>query len=104
MIENINDRLQKIDSYFRVTNTTMSERERLFSRIIKLNEEVGELCEAVLHENDPNQRGKEKEIDLDSELADVLICTLLLAQNREKDVWSEVDKKLAKQMNKFNLN
>jgi len=104
MIENINDRLQKIDSYFRVTNTTMSERERLFSRIIKLNEEVGELCEAILHENDSNQRDKEKEIDLDSELADVLICTLLLAQNREKDVWSEVDKKLAKQMNRFNLN
>jgi NTP pyrophosphatase (non-canonical NTP hydrolase) len=82
----------------------MSEKERLFSRVIKLNEEVGELCEAILSENDKNQRIKDKVIDVDVELADVLICTLLLAQDREKNVWIEVENKLQKISQKFNLN
>jgi NTP pyrophosphatase (non-canonical NTP hydrolase) len=81
----------------------MTEKERLFSRVVKLNEEVGELCEAILTENDKNQRVKDKVIDVDAELADVLICTLLLAQDREKDVWHEVDVKLKKISEKFNL-
>jgi NTP pyrophosphatase (non-canonical NTP hydrolase) len=102
MIEKITTSIAKIDTYFR-SSGELTERERIFSRVIKLNEEVGELCEAVLHENDTNQRAKDKVIDLDSELADVIICTLLLAQNREKDIWTEVEKKLSKQMNRFNL-
>lgn len=99
----INQKLQKIDAYFRNQNPNMSERERLFSRVIKLNEEVGELCEAVLHEEDKNQRTKDKVIDLDSELADVVICTLLLSQYREKDIWSSVEEKLTKQFKQFDL-
>ncbi|MCA9357226.1 hypothetical protein H6784_03750 [Candidatus Nomurabacteria bacterium] len=102
-IDSINNKITKLDVHFRKTNESFSEKERLFSRAIKLNEEVGELCEAVLYENDNNQRKKEKEIDLDSELVDVIICTLLLAHNRKKDVWIEIDKKLDKQLNRFNL-
>ena len=89
MIEKINATLQKLNTYFHSTNPEMTERERLFSRIVKLNEEVGELCEAVLSENDSNQRKKERVTNVDAELADVLICTLLLAQDREKDIWNE---------------
>ena len=103
MIEQINIKLEKLNNYFQTTNPEMTQKERLFSRIIKLNEEVGELCEAILSENDMNQRVKEKLVDVDIELADVLICTLLLAQDREKDVWKEVDLKLEKVTQKFNL-
>lgn len=103
MIEQLSQKLAKIDSYFRNTNKELSERERTFSRVIKLNEEVGELCEAILCENDSNQRNKDKEIDLDSELADVIICTLMLTQGRDKDIWEEVDKKLEKQLTRFNI-
>jgi NTP pyrophosphatase (non-canonical NTP hydrolase) len=102
-IVGITERIQKIDAYFRETNTSMSERERIFSRLIKLQEEVGELAEAVLYENDTNQRKKEKTIDLDSELADVMISTLVLAYGRERDVWTEIDKKLTKQFERFRL-
>ena len=104
MIENIDSTLKKLNTYFHSTNPDMSEKERLFSRVIKLNEEVGELCEAILSENDKNQRIKDKVIDVDVELADVLICTLLLAQDREKNVWIEVENKLQKISQKFNLN
>jgi NTP pyrophosphatase (non-canonical NTP hydrolase) len=103
MIEKITDKLQKLNTYFRETNQDMTENERLFSRVIKLNEEAGELCEAVLSEKDKNQRVKEKVTDVDAELADVLICTLLLAQDRDKNIWDEVDSKLEKISNKFNL-
>lgn len=103
MTKEIIDTIQKIDSYFRQNDPSMSERERIFSRVVKLNEEVGELCEAVLYEQDMNQRAKDKNIDLDSELADVIICTLLLAQNREKNIVDEVIKKLEKQKQRFNI-
>jgi NTP pyrophosphatase (non-canonical NTP hydrolase) len=103
-IEKLTSDLQKFDNYFRDHGEALTEKERLFSRVVKLNEEVGELCEAVLCEFDSNQRKKEKEIDLDAELADVIICTLLLAQNRPKNIWDEVEKKVTKQLNRFNLN
>ncbi|MCU0678661.1 MAG: MazG-like family protein [Candidatus Pacebacteria bacterium] len=103
-IEELNTKLQKFDDYFRTHGEALTEKERLFSRVVKLNEEVGELCEAVLCEFDSNQRKKEREIDMDAELADVLICTLLLARNREKNIWDEVEKKVEKQLQRFNLN
>lgn len=102
-IADLQTRLHTIDTYFRTKDPTMSERERIFSRTVKLNEEVGELCEAVLYEHDTNQRAKEKDIDLDSELADVLICTLLLAESRKQNVWDAVDIKLKKQFARFGL-
>lgn len=103
MIEKISEHLQKIDNYFRKISPDRSERERVFSRVVKLNEEVGELCEAILFENDSAQRQKEKDIDLDSELADVIICTLLIAQGREKNIWEEIDKKLSNKIREFKL-
>lgn len=102
-IVELNKTLGKIDAYFRAGDPTLTERERLLSRLVKLNEEVGELCEAALCESDKNQRAKEKDIDFDAELADIMICTLLLALHRKKDVWNEVEKKLEKQFERFGL-
>jgi NTP pyrophosphatase (non-canonical NTP hydrolase) len=96
MIEKIDNSLKKLQEHFKSGNPEMSDKERVFSRVIKLNEEVGELCEAILYENDKNQRSKDKVIDVDEEIADVLICTLLLAKTRKKDIWKEVDSKLEK--------
>ena len=75
----------------------------MLERVVKLNEEVGELCEAILTEYDHNQRKKDKSIDLDDEIADVIICTLLLAELRDENIWEVVDKKLQKQFKRFNL-
>ena len=103
MNENITNTLQKLNLYFHHTNPEMSTRERVFSRVVKLNEEVGELCEAILAEHDKNQRLKDKITNIDQELADVLICILLLAQDRERDVWNEVELKLEKISKKCNF-
>ena len=80
------------------------ENLRLFQRITKLNEEVGELCEAALCEADPDQRKKDRVTDFDAELADVIISALMLSTGRQKSIEKEVHKKLDKVLLKFNLN
>ncbi len=82
----INEHIRAIDRYFRDTRPGQSANERLFSRMVKLTEEVGEVSEAVLQEAG-EQRNSKEQCDLDSELADVLITTLLLAATREEDIW-----------------
>jgi NTP pyrophosphatase (non-canonical NTP hydrolase) len=76
---------------------------RLFQRITKLNEEVGELCEAALCEQDPNQRKKDTLTDFDAELADVLISALMLSMGREKSIETEIHKKLDKILIKYTI-
>lgn len=100
-MEEINKKLEAIDSHFRKTET--SEETRLLQRTVKLNEEVGELCEAVLCEIDPNQRDKKKEIDFASELADVAVCTLMLARSKNIDLLEEVNKKLEKVITRLEI-
>jgi len=97
-------KIEKLNAYFRNTTTDMTEKERIYSRIIKLSEEVGELCEATLCENDKNQRDKKREISFDKELADVMICCLMLAEDRDNKIWNEIDLKLTKILNRYNLN
>jgi NTP pyrophosphatase (non-canonical NTP hydrolase) len=84
--EILNEHIAAIDRHFRETRPGQSANERLFSRLTKLMEEVGEVSEAVLQEAGEQRNNKEK-CDLDSELADVLITALLLAATREKDIW-----------------
>jgi len=102
MPDSIQTKLVALDHHFKATNGDFSERERLFSRLIKLNEEVGELCEAVLAEQDKNQRQKGRATDVDGELADVLICTLLLTLNRKVSIWENVDSKLTHVLERLN--
>jgi NTP pyrophosphatase (non-canonical NTP hydrolase) len=80
--------IRAIDKFFKETRPDQSPTERLFSRMIKLTEEVGEVSEAVLQEAGEQRNSKEK-CDLDSELADVLITTLLIAATRERDIWDD---------------
>lgn len=82
----ITEHIRAIDRYFRETRAGQSASLRALSRLAKLTEEVGEVSEAVLQEAG-EQRNSKEPCDLDSELADVMICTLLLAATRETDIW-----------------
>lgn len=101
--DSIQKSIELIDEHFRGEYHNASEYERLLTRAVKLNEEVGELCEAVLHENGEQREEKGKRIDLGSEVADVIICTLMLAQMKRIDVWKEVETKLGKIKAKRNI-
>jgi len=95
------EKIKLLNTHFQTTGTP--EKEGFLQRIIKLNEEVGELCEAALYEVDVHQRKKEKEIDFDAELADVIICALLLGQNRKKNILDTISQTLDKNLQRLNL-
>lgn len=100
-MENELRKIKLLDSHFR--KLKKSEKERLLERIVKLNEEVGELCEAVLCEVDGNQRKKSRDTDFDSELADVLICVLLLGQSRKKNLLETLNSTLDKNLSRLGI-
>ena len=93
-MQSITNAIDAIDAHFR--KTEISDETRLLQRVVKLNEEVGELCEAVLYESDPNQRDKHKEINFAGELADVTICLLMLAKGKNINLWEAVETELEK--------
>lgn len=102
MNTSIQEKVRKIDTFFRESKVS-DEQEHMYARTLKLNEEVGELCEAILYEYDPNQRSKDKKIDLDQEIADVIIVSLLIAEYRKTDIMKIINQKLTKQLKRFNL-
>lgn len=76
------------------------DKEKLiFARMVKVTEEVGELCSEVLAKCDLQRPGKIKDHShekLSEELADVLITTLLLANSLDVDVENSLKKKIEK--------
>ncbi|HEY4497034.1 MAG TPA: MazG nucleotide pyrophosphohydrolase domain-containing protein [Candidatus Paceibacterota bacterium] len=75
------------------------EEKRILARTVKLSEELGELCDAVLRHNAMQRKGKMKKSgdNLSEEFADVLITTLLLAEAMDIDI----DRALIKKMKKI---
>ena len=63
---------------------------------LKVMEEVGELSQAILHTNSLQRKEKleKKDIKLGEEFADVLFTTLLLAENFNIDIKSELKNKI----------
>lgn len=95
-MDDILRKVHVLNEHFR--SIDKSEKTRLLERIVKLNEEVGELCEAALVEVDENQRKKDRVTDFDSELADVLICALMLSTNRSVDILEIINRTLDKNL------
>lgn len=92
--------IAQVDLLLKDVNFT--HRERLLSRTVKLNEEVGELCEAILADTEQQPR-KNKDFDLESEIADVIITTLLIAKEKNIDVTTALEKKMKKIKGRFNI-
>ncbi|MDC1205555.1 hypothetical protein N8083_01770 [Candidatus Pacebacteria bacterium] len=94
------DFLEKIDPL--LSDADFSHRERTFSRTVKLTEEVGELCEAVLADANQQQR-KNKNFNLEEEIADVLITSLLIANHKNLDINQALTDKVEKIKKRFNI-
>ncbi|MFA5355321.1 MAG: MazG nucleotide pyrophosphohydrolase domain-containing protein [Candidatus Paceibacterota bacterium] len=79
--------------------TSQDNVKRVLSRTVKLQEEVGELSDAILSSVSFQRKEKldkfNKE-DLAEELSDVLICTLLLAEASGVDIRESLSKKMDK--------
>jgi NTP pyrophosphatase (non-canonical NTP hydrolase) len=76
-----------------------TRKERIFARTIKLGEEYGELCDAVLGSVGDQRRGKlakEKPGDLEGEFADVVIVAFMLAKAMDVDIMQALGRKVQK--------
>lgn len=75
------------------------QEKRILARTVKLNEEVGELCNEVLGFIKAQRREKLEQFDnssLSGEFADVIITTLLLAKSMDIDVKKALEEKIKK--------
>jgi len=75
------------------------EKMATYSRTIKLVEEVGELCNEVLAHKSMQRNEKLKnhnQESLEHELADVIITTLILAEEMNIDIEKALESKIEK--------
>jgi NTP pyrophosphatase (non-canonical NTP hydrolase) len=73
--------------------------KRVFSATVKMVEEVGELCDAVLKSHKVQRAEKMEGFDkskLEHEIADVIITTLLIAELMDVDVNEALRTKIKK--------
>ena len=73
--------------------------KQIFACAIKLGEEFGELCQEVLFHSSlqrKNKMDKFKKENLSEEFADVIICTMLLAQEMNIDIEKALEDKIKK--------
>lgn len=93
------DFIEKVDKFFLDQYPDLRGKERLYARMIKLSEEVGELADEVLSSQSDQRREKldRKEKDaLPDEIADVIITTLMLARSLDVDVERALERKIDK--------
>ena len=86
------------------SSDNQTQTERLYSRTIKLNEEVGELCEEILAYNNDQRKDKldnRSDNGLAHEIADVLITTLLIAESLNIDPNKALEQKIEKINKRF---
>lgn len=88
--QKLKDFIHEQDQLLRKVKTLgYSERERAYARMIKLGEEYGELCDAVLGAFGDQRRDKISKKDrenLEGEFADVVIVAYLLAECMDVDM------------------
>lgn len=73
-----------------------SEKERVFARMIKLSEEVGEFGDEVLRFFSLQRNDKEEKDGLGEEFADVVITAMLLAESMNVDIENSLERKIEK--------
>jgi len=77
----------------------LDQDKQIFACTIKLGEEFGELCQEVLFHSSLQRKSKMnkfKKENLSGEFADVLITTLLLAQEMNIDIEKALEDKIKK--------
>ncbi|OGG41699.1 hypothetical protein A3A21_03775 [Candidatus Jorgensenbacteria bacterium RIFCSPLOWO2_01_FULL_45_25b] len=80
------------------------EEKRVLARTVKLSEEVGELCDAVLSLQKLQRQEKldeETSEHIAEEVADVLITTLLIAESLRVNIENALFKKIEKINKRF---
>lgn len=72
----------------------LPKEKRTLLRTIKLMEEVGELCNEILHAEKAQRTSKLQDSSIDEEMADVMVVLLMLAKNLDIDLIEATNKKV----------
>ena len=104
-VKNLQDRLKDLakNSNIQYTLRTPQEQE-ILSRTVKLNEEVGELCNDILSILKLQRKAKLENFDkrnIYQEFADVILTTIQLANAAGVDVERAIEDKLKKVEQKY---
>ncbi len=104
-LQSFKEFIQKQDQLFKSMDTSLSDREHILYRTIKIGEEYGELCDAILSSGGNQRKNKLSEFkheDLEGEFADVIITTFLLAEAMNIDLYTAIADKTEKILTKHN--
>jgi NTP pyrophosphatase (non-canonical NTP hydrolase) len=97
LIDAVNQIDLQLNEYYH--GLQIDREKRILARTVKLNEEVGELCEQVLSYNSMQRKVKvevHNKESLADELADVIITTFLLAKSMDVNMSEALDRKVSK--------
>lgn len=103
--KDVEEKLRKISKYSPVHYVLRTPKEQeILSRTVKLNEEVGELCNDILSILKLQRKAKLEKFDkrnIYQEFADVILTTMQLAIAADVDVERAVHDKLKKVEEKY---
>lgn len=104
-VKNLQERLKELAKHSQISYTirTVQEQE-ILSRTVKLNEEVGELCNDILSILKLQRKAKLENFDkrnVYQEFADVIMTTIQLANAANVDIERAIDDKLKKVEEKY---
>ncbi len=104
-IKNLQERLRDLAKHSQVSYKLRTPQEQeILSRTVKLNEEVGELCNDILSILKLQRKAKLEKFDkrnVYQEFADVIMTTIQLANAANVDIERALDDKLKKVEEKY---
>jgi NTP pyrophosphatase (non-canonical NTP hydrolase) len=104
--EELQEFIEQQHQFFRsLKDKSLSEREDILGRTVKLSEELGELSDEVLASLGLQRKGKLESRNPDNlaaEFADVIIVTFLLARSMDVDIPAALMNKIEKIRTKHN--
>nr|MDD3720197.1 MazG nucleotide pyrophosphohydrolase domain-containing protein [Candidatus Gracilibacteria bacterium] len=100
------ERIKKINNFIDLNHSNRTDSEKLLLKSAKITEELGELYNELLLFLDFSRDGKPEfnKENLEKEIADILISTLLVSISLGIDIEKALESKLNKVYNRYNLN
>lgn len=102
-IPELQQKLQKINEYINTNHSDKTRNERVLLKAAKLPEEVWEFYNELLISLGFTRKWKEAQSEVEKELADVIITSLIIAQELEIDIFSHIEQKINTVYTRFNL-
>lgn len=103
-VKNLQEKIKMFNEFINSTQTDRTETERKLLKVSKLPEEVGEFYNEFLISFNFAREWKNRGSDnLSTELADVILTCLVIAEELEIDIFSVIEQKMDVICERFDL-